>query len=222
MKAFVVLLSTLLLANAVHAIAIDEAGSSRPKKKPRATLVINLSGDSKEAAYKNMLALIRATVRAQSEISVELDLDGDGKTEMITMDAKEEDLLGIAKGAGSASATRLTDERRTRTIAYYTADKTAHGIGNSRMELILEEGTETEHVGRGRPGKTKFKNIVLRIADPSPETLRKGWDGTVKGGSKKVIVRGWDPQKKALSVEAEGALDKVELCTELCGATDHF
>lgn len=77
--------------------------------------------------------------------------------------------------------------------------------------------------------RNQYESMEIRFKEPNSfivNSFRKGWDGTVKGGSKVVEISLIENEKiiSTIKIQLQNSKGKIESCdgSHLCGKTDHL
>lgn len=243
----ILFLLILILSSSAYALTIDEAGTQRARK-PKIEISLEVdSENSLMAEFRNIMD--DASENDNSVILIEADLDGDGEVEKIEVHGDPHEYLDGRKG------TKFTKIRKT-TIAEselresVSVNACCSGLATGRRQYLNLQLSQSGASGSDggisyndvnesaiaqgvrRAGKTKYKNLTLRIDNPETDLLMrvmKGWDGTVKGSGKRSpefkisIISGDGKVLSQLKTKVKGS-GEIKTCgtDQLCGKTDHL
>lgn len=238
----------LFFTFSAQALTIDSSGSIIPKK-PNIKLEFEIDPikESERSAFESA-----AKKQAKGSIIALLDIDGDdipekfvirpGKDNDCDFTGRDNDCDGLITTASSTTAE--SDIVQTRIDRNSPASGQATGKRGHRMMTqtqIMVEGfngslsiKKIKEIAlmRKHVANIKYETFSLELNNPTQELadlLRKGWDGTVKGGSKRMtieikLLNELGKEVNSLKIQKRPAKGKVESCDSnyLCGKTDHL
>jgi hypothetical protein len=235
-------LSFLMLFFSLSAIAItiDEAGTSRPRKP---SLTLSYEVENSPDLERSMAKLMNLALNnLSSSLIIEADLDGDGELESYNIDPSKEgkfyplgweasrkESQGESSALKSCCSGMATGRRQYNPILKLNQGQIS--LESENGALKLSSVSEDARVRRNRLS-ADYMEVSFAQYNPKEISLdkaRKGWDGTVKGSSKRndnfkvslVSEKGEVLSSVSLKTKGEG---KTEVCgsSQMCGKTDHL
>lgn len=230
----------LMFSVSVKAITIDEAGTTRPHK-PGISFTGEIDPQSPQGLQDFQKLVQRAAQLDNALVIIDADLDGDGVSETIehsgdphenvngkisrTFTAVDQNSQGLAERREHGSG--LATGRRQHMMLFTSQTGLEGETGAVAMAQVTERAQVKKHIAN-----VKYEELRIRLDGPSGELLAKvakGWDGTVKGTSKRsseVVIylqnsQGREVMQVKLLLKGFG---EVRVCSDsqVCGKTDHF